>query len=98
MPGMDEEPSSTFSNMATLFSKLDISLDSVDGGDSKQEPPTQEVAPPTQEVVAMTYEERAALRKAEREKKRTSDSPSGSGCVTISANSLEGLSKQFVEN
>ena len=84
MPGMDEEPSSTFSNMATLFSKLNISLDSVDGEETNQEPSHQEVAPPTQEAVALTYEDRAALRKAEREKKRTSDDPSGNGYVILS--------------
>ena len=40
LPGMEDEPSSTFTNMATLFEKLSISVpggDEVDGGESKEE-------------------------------------------------------------
>lgn len=70
MPNMDDESSSTFTNLPMLFAKLDIRLESVDGEETP--PPSKEpVTPPSKEPV--TYEERAALRRAERERKKSGD-------------------------
>ena len=106
LPGMDDEPSSTFSNMATLFEKLSISLgngvegeESVDVGqpsvnteevswrDDREkvrkalESPPPKVAekeswretvspkPTSSDTTEMSYEERAAMRRAQRERK-----------------------------
>ena len=107
MPGMEDEPSRTFTNMATLFQKLNISVeDTVDGGDegdkggeedqekpswrddretvkkalqsppsipnhggSWRDTPTTSVSPPPKSTTELSYEERAVLRKAQREKR-----------------------------
>ena len=99
LPGMDDEPSSTFTNMVTLFEKLNISVPTedelVDVGDSKEEvswrddpekvrkaleSPTPKVvenetwrdsppAKPTPDTTEMSYEERAAMRRAQRERR-----------------------------
>ncbi len=73
MPAMDDEPSSTFTNLPLLFSKLDICLESVDGGGDVGEEATPMDTPPSQEKEAVTYEERAAMRKEERERKRSGE-------------------------
>ena len=36
LPGMEDEPSSTFTNMATLFKKLDISVEGDEDTDQPQ--------------------------------------------------------------
>ena len=106
MPGMEDEPSRTFTNMAALFQRLNISVeDSVDGdeegkggeedqekpswrddreavkkalqsppstpdhGGSWRDTPTTSVSPPPKSTTELSYEERAALRKAQREKR-----------------------------
>ena len=103
LPGMDDEPSSTFTNMATLFEKLNISVgggeeESVDVGQSAAEevswrdnrekvrkalespPPkaTEEETwrekaaaekPTASDTTELSYEERAAMRRAQRERK-----------------------------
>ena len=93
MPGMDEEPSSTFTNMSTLFEKIGVSVEEPDGAaspDQETTPPEvqqqqpQEPArekprespprdmgnsPPPASDANLTYEERRALRRAERDKK-----------------------------
>ena len=107
MPGMEDEPSRTFTNMATLFQKLNISVeDNVDGGDEEgregeedqekpswrddretvkralqsppstpdhggswRDTPTSPVSPPPQSTTELSYDERAALRKAQRERR-----------------------------
>ena len=92
MPGMEDEPSSTFTNMSTLFSKLGISVaedEAVDGVDPDKirealetPPPTESTpspTPPKADTSELTYEERAALRKAQREKKKTEESTGGDG-------------------
>ena len=87
LPGMEDEPSGTFTNMATLFSKLGISVEETDG----EAPPTEdswrddrekvrkalESSSPAEDSVSspsptgdLTYEERAARRKAEREQRQ----------------------------
>ena len=96
---MEDEPSATFTNMATLFQKLNISVtsgdDSVDVGGSSEdvswrddrervrkalespppkvseketwrEPPTTK---PSSDTTELSYEERAAMRRAQRERK-----------------------------
>jgi len=109
MPGMEDEPSRTFTNMATLFQKLNISVeDNVDGGDEEdqekpswrddretvkkalqsppstpdhggswRDTPTSPVSPPPQSTTELSYEERAAQRKAEREKRAAERAASG---------------------
>ena len=103
LPGMDDEPSSTFTNMVTLFEKLAISVPSEEetvdaAGDSEtkeevswhddrekvrkalESPPPKVVEketwrdtppskPPT-DTTEMSYEERAAMRRAQRERER----------------------------
>ena len=107
MPGMEDEPSRTFTNMATLFQKLNISVgDGVDGedgegkggeedqekpswrddqetvkkalqsppstpdhGGSWRDTPTTSVSPPPKSTTELSYEERAAQRRAERERR-----------------------------
>lgn len=102
LPGMDDEPSSTFSDMATLFQKLNISVssgdDSVDAAaaETKEEevtwrddrekvrkalesPPPKAVeketwretptAKPSSDTMELSYEERAAMRRAQREQR-----------------------------
>jgi len=66
MPGMDDAPSSTFTDIATLFSKLGISLGS--GPISPKPAPKPEPSPTS------SYEQRAAQRKADRERKAASES------------------------
>ena len=104
LPGMDDEPSSTFTNMTTLFEKLQISIgseeESVDVGagqtaseevswrDDREkvrkalESPPPKVAekeswretaaakPTTSDTTELSYEERAAMRRAQRERER----------------------------
>ena len=64
LPGMEDEPSSTFENMAALFEKLGISVEETDSWREEKEPSS--TPSPTGD---MTYEERAARRKAEREQR-----------------------------
>ena len=97
---MDDEPSSTFTNMATLFEKLNISVpsgdDSVDVGEADKEevtwhddrekvrkalesPPPKEAeketwrettpTKPASDTTELSYEERAAMRRAQRERR-----------------------------
>lgn len=68
LPGMEDEPSSTFENMATLFEKLGISVEETDSWRGEKEPSS--TPSPTGD---MTYEERAARRKAEREQRQRDD-------------------------
>lgn len=68
MPGMEDEPSTTFTSLPILFSRLGISMETTDGCEAT---PTNEQSLPTQEPV--TYEERAALRKVEREQRRSGE-------------------------
>ncbi len=72
MPEMEDESSSTFTNLPLLFSKLDIRIESVDGDDAPPPLPQEPVTPPIKE--SLTYEERAALRRAERERKKSDSS------------------------
>lgn len=90
MPGMEDEPNSSFTNMATLFNKLGISVleeDAVDGvvdadpdkiREALETPPPDEMKPAPAisktDQADLTYEERAALRKAQREKKAQEES------------------------
>ena len=102
LPGMDDEPSSTFTNMAALFEKLNISVgggqeESVDVGQpaaaeevswrddrekvrkALESPPPKAVEetwrereadkPTISDTVELSYEERAAMRRAQRERK-----------------------------
>ncbi len=73
MPAMDDEPSSTFTNLPLLFSKLDICVESVDGGGEVEEETTPTDTHPSQDKEAVTYEERAAVRREERERKRSGE-------------------------
>lgn len=100
---MDDEPSSTFTNMATLFEKLNISVgggkeESVDVGQpvaaeevswrddrekvrkALESPPPktaeketwrekQAEKPTVSDTTELSYEERAAMRRAQRERK-----------------------------
>lgn len=108
LPGMDDEPSSTFTNMATLFEKLNISVgdESVDVGqpapaaaeevswrDAERdevrkalESPPPNVAEketwrekPATETTELSYEERAAMRRAQRERRAKQAEESGGG-------------------
>lgn len=88
LPGMEDEPSSSFSDWAYLFEKLHISVDSnetVNGPSWRDEEkqPGKDKAPPTSskkeesswrgtpqsDTTELTYEQRAAKRKAEREQR-----------------------------
>lgn len=78
MPGMDDEPASTFTDLQSLFQKLHISVDD-EPISWRDDPDTVRKAlkaspPPTKEGswkdTDLTYEERAALRKAEREQRQ----------------------------
>lgn len=77
MPGMDDEPSSTFADLDMLFQKLHISVDEPvswrDDPDKvrkalKTTPPAAKEG--SRRETDLTYEERAALRKAEREQRQ----------------------------
>lgn len=72
MPGMDDEPASTFTDLHSLFQKLHISVD--DEPASWRDNPDKigkACSPPSKEGSSdLTYEERAALRKAEREQRQ----------------------------
>ena len=72
MPGMDDEPASTFTDLHSLFQKLHISVD--DEPASWRDNPDKirkARSPPSNEGSSdLTYEERAALRKAEREQRQ----------------------------
>lgn len=87
MPGMEDEPSTTFTDLELLFQKLHISLDNEeeskptswrDDGDKvgkalrEQSHPTQEGSwkDSKSDSTHLTYEQRAALRKAEREQRQ----------------------------
>lgn len=78
MPGMEDEPSSTFTDLDSLFQKLHISIDdepvSWRDDPAKVRKALQATSPPTKEGswkdTELTYEERAALRKAEREQRQ----------------------------
>ena len=86
MPGMEDEPSSTFVDLPTLFQKLHISI-----GDEQESKPVswrddpetirkaRQTSSPAKggswrdtktDSTNLTYEERAALRKAEREQRQ----------------------------
>ena len=72
MPGMEDEPATTFTNLQLLFEKLHIS---VDEPVSWRDEPSKVSSPPTSKEGSkrdtdLTYEERAALRKAEREQRQ----------------------------
>lgn len=88
LPGMDDEPSSSFTDWAYLFEKLHISVDSsqAENGHSWREEEKQSgkaKTPPTSpkrdasswrdtgrsDTTELTYEERAAKRKEEREQR-----------------------------
>lgn len=117
MPGMDEEPASTFVNLSSLFSKLNISLEDEepdegiaekpgssqdeDSGHVQEAPQSPEPTPETRSRrdkaasptsqpdrpamdSGMSYEERAALRKAERER-RARERAAGGGAVSSQA-------------
>lgn len=86
MPGMEDEPASTFTDMQSLFQKLHISVE----GEQDQTPVSwrddpEKIRKTTQhstpdkggswrdaksDSTNLTYEERAALRKAEREQRQ----------------------------
>lgn len=87
MPGMEDEPASTFTDMQSLFQKLHISVDE----DQESKPVSwrdepdkvrkalQANSPPAKigswredqsDTTDLTYEQRAALRKAEREQRQ----------------------------
>lgn len=84
MPGMEDEPASTFTDIHVLFQKLNISVD--DGQDSssvswrdspeKVRKALHTTSPPSkggswkEGSTDLTYEERAARRKAEREQRQ----------------------------
>lgn len=87
MPGMEDEPASTFSDMQSLFKKLHISVDDNQESNSvswrddsdKVRKALQATANPTEsgswreskaDTTGLTYEQRAALRKAEREQRQ----------------------------
>ena len=101
MPGMEDEPASTFSNLQSLFEKLHVSVDDEQENkpvswrdeSSKVQQALQSSSPPSKsgswregQSDDLTYEERAALRKAEREQ-RLKEKEAGEGLVTI-ANTL----------
>lgn len=72
MPGMEDEPSSTFTDLDSLFQKLHISLD--EERDNPDHKVLKTTSPPAKDGSwrdkDLTYEERAALRKAEREQRQ----------------------------
>ena len=68
MPGMEDEPSSTFTDLHSLFEKLHISIDNEPTSSWKDNRKTS--PPTTKKDTDLTYEERAALRKAEREQRQ----------------------------
>ena len=79
MPGMEDEPSSTFTDLDSLFQKLHISLEEEPASwrddPDKVRNALKTTSPPTKEGGSwrdkdLTYEERAALRKAEREQRQ----------------------------
>lgn len=84
MPGMEDEPASTFSDMQSLFEKLHISVDDDKPVSWRDDPETvrkalQANSPPSKggswresqsDTTKLTYEQRAALRKAEREQRQ----------------------------
>lgn len=77
MPGMDDEPSSTFTDLDTLFQKLHISVDepvSWRDDPDKVRKALKTSPPPAKQGswrdTDLTYDERAALRKAEREQRQ----------------------------
>lgn len=73
MPGMEDEPNTTFSNIETLFEKLNISADGEEQGigsswrDNQNKSASSKSTTNQQDSTHLTYEERAAQRKAERE-------------------------------
>ena len=90
LPGMEDEPGATFSDLPTLFQKLHISVGDEEQGTatswrddpekvkkalSSPPPPAQKGSwrdsPP--DSTELTYEERAARRKAEREERLKKD-------------------------
>ncbi len=69
---MEDEPSSTFSNWAFLFEKLNISVSSGSSQEvksNKEERSTDRSWRETSDTSTLTYEQRAAKRKAEREQR-----------------------------
>ncbi len=73
---MEDEPSTTFNNLATLFKKLGISVEGTDQGEEEEEEVEEEKAEEKEVDTekpsmgdSLSYEERAARRKAEREKR-----------------------------
>lgn len=88
MPGMEDEPATTFSDMQSLFQKLHISVDedqesskpvSWRDDPDKVRKALQANSPPAKggswkenqsDTTDLTYEQRAAKRKAEREQRQ----------------------------
>jgi len=71
LPGMDDEPSSSFSDWNYLFKKLNISVGNTEGGSGREEVPAQQSWRESRsDSPALTYEQRAAKRKAEREQRQ----------------------------
>lgn len=86
MPGMEDEPSSTFTDLPSLFQKLHISVESEQANkpvswrdDPERIKKSLQHSSPGKEdswrdakpdSTNLTYEERAALRKAEREQRQ----------------------------
>lgn len=74
MSGMEDEPASTFTDLDALFQKLHISVDEPVNGPDKVRKALKTTSPPAKEGSCrdtdLTYEERAALRKAEREQRQ----------------------------
>ncbi len=86
MPGMEDEPASTFTDLASLFKKLHISIESEEDNkpvswrdDPEKIQKALRSSSPGKEgswrdtkadSTNLTYEERAALRKAEREQRQ----------------------------
>ena len=82
LPGMDDVPSSRFTDWTFLFEKLNISTDAVNTENelSWREEERRSNKPKVQSTsnAELTYEQRAAKRKAEREerlKEKEAESP-----------------------
>ena len=76
LPGMEDEPSSTFSDWTYLFEKLNISVSSNDSpseSNKKEDKHSERTSwreSGSSDSPALTYEQRAAKRKAEREQRQ----------------------------
>ena len=70
LPGMEDEPSSSFSDWNYLFAKLKISVGNQSGSGREEAPAQQSWRENKSDSPALTYEQRAARRKAEREQRQ----------------------------